>query len=480
MTIELIGIIALLAGFVSLFFEPALIVSVFLCTSLLGSAGAFTLPALGDTNISPAHLLLGFLAIKLLSTADVRSKLADGMGFGRPGFWLLIIVIYSLISAYFMPRIFAGQTFIFPARTTGYSLPLEPATANLTQSVYLLGDFICFILLYAYATTRARRRVLGTAALVCATLNLVFAALDLVTYFTNTAELLSFIRNANYGLLNDTELAGFKRIVGSFAEASAFGSMTVGLFAFTSRLWLLGVKPRLTLLLTILSFCALLFSTSTTAWVGLAGFLAVVYIETVLTAIRKPVNSQTMLFVIGAPIVVPILMFGIALNEDSAAYVQNLLDTLVFNKLSTDSGIERSSWNTQGLQNFLDTYGFGVGNGSMRASSYPVGVLASLGIVGAVTVTLFLVSVLFSDTSVEDSDPLDKAFRQAAKYTCVAWLITETVSGALVDLGLPFFVFAALACAKPKTSEVFMRQDELPPLPRLSFMTESDRSPARH
>jgi hypothetical protein len=298
-------------------------------------------------------------------------------------------------------------------------------------------------------------------------LNLVFAALDLVTYFTNTADLLSFIRNANYGLLNDTELAGFKRIVGSFAEASAFGSMTVGLFAFTSRLWLLGVKPRLTLLLTILSFGALLFSTSTTAWVGLAGFLAVVYLETVLTAIRKPVNPQTMLFVIGGPIVLPILMFGIALNDSSAAYVQNLLDTLVFNKLSTDSGIERSSWNTQGLQNFLDTYGFGVGNGSMRASSYPVSVLASLGIVGAVTVTLFLFSVLFSVTSVEDSDPLDAAFRQAAKYTCIAWLITETVSGALVDLGLPFFVFAALACAKPKGLPVFMRQDELPPLPRL-------------
>jgi hypothetical protein len=206
--------------------------------------------------------------------------------------------------------------------------------------------------------------------------------------------------------------------------------------------------------------------------------LAVVYLETVVTAIRKPVNSQTMLFVIGAPIVLPILMFGIALNENSAAYIQDLLDTLVFNKLSTDSGIERSLWNTQGLQNFLDTYGFGVGNGSMRASSYPVSVLASLGLVGAVTVTLFLFSVLFSDTSVEDSDPLDEAFRQAAKYTCIAWLITETVSGALVDLGLPFFVFAALACAKPKTYAVFVRQDELPPLPRLSFMTESDRSPA--
>jgi hypothetical protein len=468
MTVELIGIIALLVGLISIFCAPAFIVSAFLCTTLLGSAAAFTLPALSGTNISPAHLLLGFLAFKLLSAADVRDKIGEGLSFGRPAFWLLAALIYSIISAYFMPRIFAGQTFIFPARTTGYSSPLVPATANLTQSIYLIGDFACFALLYAYAATRESRRVLGNAALVCAMLNLLFAAVDLVTYFTNTAELLSFVRNANYGLLNDTELAGFKRIVGSFTEASAFGSITLGFLGFTGRLWLLGIRPGLTFPLTILSLCALVFSTSTTAWVGLAGFLVVVYLEAAARAIRGPVNSQTLLFVAVIPIVSPILMLAIALNDDSASYVQNLLDTLVFNKMSTDSGIERSSWNSQGLQNFLDTYGFGVGNGSMRASSYPISVLASVGIVGAVTIGLFLLTVFFNTAKSDDSDPLDEAFRQAAKYTCIAWLITATISGALIDLGLPFFVFAALACAKSNPSPVFSPYEDLPQLPRLS------------
>jgi hypothetical protein len=40
-------------------------------------------------------------------------------------------------------------------------------------------------------------------------------------------------------------------------------------------------------------------------------------------------------------------------------YLQGLLDTMVFNKLASDSGVERSSWNRLAIQNFEDTFGFG-------------------------------------------------------------------------------------------------------------------------
>jgi hypothetical protein len=44
------------------------------------------------------------------------------------------------------------------------------------------------------------------------------------------------------------------------------------------------------------------------------------------------------------------------------------------------------------------------------------------------------------------------ACRKVAKYAYLAWLIAATVSGALVDLGLPFFTFAALACSRVVSS----------------------------
>jgi hypothetical protein len=120
---------------------------------------------------------------------------------------------------------------------------------------------------------------------------------------------------------------------------------------------------------------------------------------------------------------------------------------MVFNKLSTDSGVERSSWNRQALQNFVDTYGFGAGNGSLRASSFPIAVLASFGIVGTSLFGLFFIGLFFGRTKSSKCDPLDEANQMAAGSLCVAWLIAATVSGALTDLGLPFFAFAALACS---------------------------------
>jgi hypothetical protein len=445
MTVELIGIITVLVGIVSIFCGPAFIVTAFFCSTLLGSAAAFTLPELGGTSIQPAHVLLGFLAVRLLFHRDPR-RMTVALAPGGAGFWLMFAVLWSALSAYILPRLFAGEIFVFPMRTTGYSLPLEPGTSNFTQSVYLFGDFLCFLVLYSYGTSTDGRRVMEGAALLCVVLNLVFAGLDLATYYTNSAELLSFIRNANYGLLNEVEAAGVKRIVGSFVEASSFGAATLGYFAFAGKLWLQGVHSRLTLTLAGLSFLALLFSTSSTAYAGLAAFLLVAYSETAFDALRRQLTPQGLWFLASAPIIALIAAISIGLNDTASAYVGGLLDDLVFNKMSSESGVERSSWNSQGLQNFVDTFGFGVGNGSMRASSFPVSVLASLGIIGAVTIGLFLVRV-FQSRARED-DPIQSKYRKAVKYTCLGWIIAATVSGALVDLGLPFFTFAALACSR--------------------------------
>src|SRR6185437_371476 len=186
MTVEFVGYFSLLIGILSLYCRDSFIVYMFFCATLLGAAAAFVLTSLGGTNISPAHLLLGFLTVRLLRISQISSRSIQGLAFGSPGFWLLLTVIYSALAAYLMPRIFAGQTFTFPVRSesTYTILPLAPAMSNLTQSIYFVGDLICFVVIYGYAGTQRGYRILGKAALACATLNLVFASLDLVTYFT--------------------------------------------------------------------------------------------------------------------------------------------------------------------------------------------------------------------------------------------------------------------------------------------------------
>jgi hypothetical protein len=451
MTVELIGAIAFVFGLIGLFVEPSFIVYVFFASTLLGAAGALIIGGAGGTNIQPAHLLLGFLTIKLLADRDIRNGALRAMSVGRPAFWLLITMCYGTITAYVMPRLFLGETLAFAVRGQGgenYAAPLAPAMSNITQSIYFIGDFVCFLLLCGFGSSNAGRRSLGRAALGCAVLNLVFVVLDLATYATNTTELLSFIRNSTYSMISDTELAGFKRIVGSFVEASSFGYWTLGYFAFTTSLWLNGIATRFTLSLSVLSFVALLFSTSTTAYVGLVAFLMIQFVTVSIRLLFQPVRPQMIIFIIAMPIIFGIVVLLICLNDASYAYVGDLLDTFLLNKMSTSSGVERSSWNSQAIRNFMDTFGFGAGNGSVRASSFPIAVIASLGIVGSVIYALFLLSIWFRQDRL--ADPAGAATQSAARSACLAWLIAATASGSFVDLGLPFFAFAAIACAEPQ------------------------------
>jgi hypothetical protein len=200
----------------------------------------------------------------------------------------------------------------------------------------------------------------------------------------------------------------------------------------------------------------MVFSTSTTAYVGLSTFLVLIYLECLFRLLSGPVPTQTVMFLIAAPILAAIVVVGIALNDASWSYVQNLLDTIIFNKLSTDSGVERSAWNTQAIQNFFDTWGLGAGNGSVRAASFLAAVLASLGVVGAVTYAGFLLFLFLGNREPASSDGYENAVSSAAKSVCLAWFIASSVAGAFIDLSLPFFIFAALACAK-KSSRLSTR-----------------------
>jgi hypothetical protein len=367
-----------------------------------------------------------------------------------------------------MPRLFQRETLVFAVRATinGF-VPLEPTTANMTQSVYFIADATCFLVMSAYAATRGGIKVMLNVVLVVAITNLTFAALDLVTYFTNSTAIFSIIRNANYTLLVETELAGFKRIVGSFVEASSFGGCTLGYFAFTGRLWLLGYRPRLTLTLTALSLGATLFATSTTAYVGLAGLLAFTYLELVIRAMMRPLTPQMLVFLVGSPLALALFAVLIALNDSYSEYVQNLLDTFLLNKLSSSSGVERSSWNQHALQSFFDTFGFGFGNGSGRASSFLIAALSSLGLFGAALFSLFFLSLFFSSSRGAALDPVEDAARSGAKYMCLAWLISGSVSDPLIELGPAFYFFAALACANGAT--------RYSPSPRLSAKPHTAR-----
>lgn len=322
MNVEPVGYAALAAGLLFLFRPFGFFAPVFFIATLLGAAAAVTLPSLGSTNIPPAHLLLGFLALRTAASPAAFGRACDELVFPRPGFWLLAITLYVMLSSVFLPRLFAGLTYVYAvARTDSGAgivlMPLGPVSGNITQTIYFTGSFVCYLVFAAFLRQPGAVRTAGSAVLACGLANLAFGALDLATFHTGTSEWLAFLRNASYRMLNEAEIMGFKRLVGSFPEASAYAYATLGVFAFAAQLWLKGVRTTLSGLIALLSLAALAFSTSTTAYAGLGVCLAVLFIGSLAAALRGPVPGNTLAFAGLAPAIAALLVMAVALDDEA-------------------------------------------------------------------------------------------------------------------------------------------------------------------
>ena len=451
MSFQPIGFAVLILGVICWFLGPSFSAQALLVTLLLGSAAAVYLPALGGSSIQPAHLLLVFLCAGAIARRDLTRSAIKSVIFPQAGFWLAMTVAYGVLYTFIAPRLFAGATYVFvPASsdtggTATLILPLAPVSANITQSVYMIGNLFCFILFYAYASRPGGYKTVIAGGILCSAFNLVFVVLDLLTYYTNTSEYLFFMRNTTYRMLDETEVSGLKRIVGSFSEASVFAYATLSLFAFNLRLWIESVHTRLTGLLLILSLLALLFCTSSTGYLGLLVFATIQYIRMIVRLLRARATENSVSLLLLTPIFLATLIAFVVLNPSISGALQDFISTTLLDKLSSDSGIERSSWNKQALTAFQDTMWLGAGMGSLRASSWIIAVPASIGAIGATFYVLFSLSLLGKRDSRDITHA--RAARLACQDFCLSSFISASISVPFVDLGLGFFAYAGLACA---------------------------------
>ncbi|CAM5765468.1 hypothetical protein LMIY3S_01493 [Labrys miyagiensis] len=467
MTIEPIGAVALLLGILILLRGPVLGFYILIPSGLLGSCAVLFLTALGGAPVQPAHLMLGFVILAMFAQPGTTGQMWSALAFPREGFWLLMTALWGTIGAILFPRIFAGAVYVSAISQAGFDgaaalmVPLGPTTGNLTQSVYFLADVVTFLVCYVFAKSRDNFNVLAQAYFIYCVLNIFFALVDLATFWTNTGFLLDFMRNTTYAIHDDTVIAGLKRIVGSFTEASSFGGVTLGTFGFTFRLWLGGVRPALTFTIAMISLILLILCTATTAYVALPLVLGILYMTSLWRMIRGPVPKTVMAFLIFAPLLFLVIVAAAMLIPAIGDQIWAIADQMLFNKATSQSAEERGSWNKASIETFFATYGLGGGIGAVRSSSFLLAVFGNLGVIGCITYGLFLLLILFR----RSSKPLDwyvHEVRAAARTTCVANLISSAISSSLIDLGLSFFMLAGLVCAASETShvEAGKRQEE--------------------
>jgi len=451
MSIEPIGLLTITVALICVFLGYRATFATLVAATLFGAAAAILI---GSANIQPAHLFLAFAAMTTLARRHEAAIATQATKFPQPGFWLMCLVLYGILSGIFMPRLLAGFTQIIPLGTseyadTGSTVPLGPVSSNFTQGIYIVADFICFIMTVAVASTRAGFLAITGALVAYVAGNVLFALIDLVTYNTGTQWLLDFMRNAQYTLHVEEEVVGLKRIVGSFTEASAFAHSTVAALGFIGTVWLCGRRPALTGTLAIASLILLVLSTSSAGLATVPPLLIILY----ATALKRsgfdsrnsPYTSAALLC---APLLVLAVILAVQLDDEASKPIRDYLDALIFSKSTTDSGVTRNSWNTFALQNFFDSYGLGVGLGTVRTSSLPVALLSNVGVPGTIFYLLFAASGFLRRRGTPRSFPAD--VRLAASNACLALVVGDTFAGTTVEQGLLFYVLAGMACAEPE------------------------------
>lgn len=441
--------------------------------AVMGVAALFqaaTVMDIGMATIPPGHVTLAFFMLAVVLRVNGLGVSVSALVYPRAGFFLAMIVVWAVISGFVLPRIFAGMVQVIPLNLIGdyfVKVPLFPRSANLNQSIYFIGNLCAFLFVFGMMKSPGMLKKAAGAGLIICAANMAIAVLDSFTFAIGQPNLLDFMRNAGYSQLFGATVMGLKRMTGSFTEASAFSAMAVGLFAFAFRLWRGGVYTKWSGPLSIALALGVVLAFSSTGFVAFGVYFIVTYSMNLVSNEGSGVagaQSRRMFFVSLAPIGALAIAVLVALRPDLLDPVVELFDSSIVTKLSSASGQERMAWNLSGISNFFNTYGLGVGLGSVRTSSFLVSVPANLGLIGVLLYGAFFYQLFLSANGQRWGriDPESEQIVAAARSSCFALLIAAAVSSSTMDLGLIFHIMAGIACSSPA---YFLSQNARRPAP---------------
>jgi hypothetical protein len=389
------GIIIFVVGLVLLFSASVLpMFSFMMLCSLMGGAAAISMPALGGSSIPPVHFALGFVLLRILLPGSRQSAIfRESL---RANIFLLMFVFYGVALSFAGPRIFAEQISVVPMRYLGRSLyasfPLVPSSQNITAAVYLVGTGLCAVCAYVACSAENGARVLVKTGIAIAIIHMFFGITSVLFAGTGYADFLQLFRNGNYAQL-DQKIGSVVRMAGIMPEPSSFASFGFCWFVFLFECWYRDAMAKWTGPLATAMAITLLFSTSSTAYVGLGLYFAVFFLRCLVDPGKLPSGKLVRIMLgimIGFVGLSAVLMVEPELLDRGLAIVR----MMTVDKQASSSAIQRGIWARQGLTAFSVSWGLGIGPGSFRSSSQFTAVIGAMGFVGVVTFVAYLLNVV--------------------------------------------------------------------------------------
>ena len=229
-----------------------------------------------------------------------------------------------------------------------------------------------------------------------------------------------------------------------YSEASAFGSATILLLAFTFTYWR-QTRSKFALTLTVLLIILLTLCTSTTAYIA-GVIIAVVFGVSLARALLQDRLQADEIGFVCVGIGVLAVTIGLeAHNPRILAPLWGLFDAMIFNKASSASGYERAYWNYQSLVSVYETMGLGIGLGSSRSSSWVISVISQFGVIGSTMIGLLTWEIIRSKRHAERLSSDIRATVLSVRAAALGSLLAQSIGGGAADPGLVFFIALALA-----------------------------------
>ncbi len=326
------------------------------------------------------------LPIKVL-TGRLRWKPIPGLN--RPAFvTLLLFVVYALFSSMVFPFLFHG-IFVTNARN-GMNSHLSWTFSNVAQPCYLLAAFTVFLI--SIHSTREQLRLAVTWYIrACITLALfsMYQLLHAVAHVPFPSTIL--YSNTTHVIYDAYKINGVWRLNSTLPEASGvafflgIGLALHGWHLATHRIRLQSAASFL-LMLTAMVLTVSTLGYACLATVAVGGALMYTRYSFRRQGVA-PVKMLLLLALVGAA--VPALVL-----TDAGHTVSKVFQTVFVDKVDSDSYRERSLWNTLALQTSRDSYYFGAGWGSVRASSFACSLMGNVGIPGTLLFVTFLLQLL--------------------------------------------------------------------------------------
>ncbi|PVX30865.1 hypothetical protein [Sphingomonas pokkalii] len=415
-------------------------------------------------TILPTSMLVPLIVAKALLSVKRSALLWDALFNLNQIGMLTVFLLVALAVTALAPSLFAGVPIVSMNQLA--IRPLAYESAHLSQSVYLLASFLLVVAIHCILLTDSGRRYVAEGLLIGGAVAVFSGVADMA--LANTP-LLEMLRTADYAFLSDSAAAGTRRVVGFGSEASVFGGLTLGFlgliyFVRPAALLPAWAEPVQAGIIAAL-FCFVCLSTSSSAIVGLLIGLAIATVD-YFGRLASPGFAKRrggLLFegwiAAGAVILVVLLLAAIAPLRDA---VFAIFEQMVLKKTQSDSFEERSGWSAASLEGLAHSYGFGVGLGGTRASSWAVSVVASTGVVGGLLLFLFIAGRMLAVFPADGSP--EWLMARGAKRAMVTLAAPMLLASTTPDFGPLLAVDFALLTALPLI--LWNRRAAIAPSPR--------------